>query len=56
MVTFLVKENYIKWTTKHSLQVNEAELISYVQQAFHMEDEKHQQLLEIATMKEVDEI
>ena len=36
-----------------AVQVNEAELISYVQQAFHMEGEKHQQLLDIATMKEV---
>ena len=35
------------------MQVNETELINYVQQAFHMEEEKHQQLLEIATMKEV---
>lgn len=35
-----------------AVQVNEAELISYVQQAFHMEGEKHQQLLDIATMKE----
>ena len=34
-------------------QVNETELINYVQEAFHMESEKHQQLLEIATMKEV---
>ena len=34
-------------------QVNETELIKYVQEAFHMEQEKHQQLLEIATMKEV---
>ena len=32
--------------------MNETELISYVQEAFHMESEKHQQLLEIATMKE----
>ena len=34
-------------------QVNETELINYVRDAFHMEEEKHQQLLEIATMKEV---
>ena len=34
-------------------QVNEQELINYVQDAFHMDEEKHQQLLEIATMKEV---
>ena len=33
--------------------MNETELIDYVQQAFHMEDEKHKQLLDIATMKEV---
>ena len=33
--------------------MNDSELIDYVQQAFHMEDEKHQQLLDIATMKEV---
>ena len=33
--------------------MNETELINYVQEAFHMESEKHQQLLEIATMKEV---
>ena len=33
--------------------MNETELINYVQEAFHMEGEKHQQLLEIATMKEV---
>ena len=37
-----------KWS-----QVNETELINYVQEAFHMESEKHQQLLDIATMKEV---
>ena len=35
------------------LQVNETELINYVRDAFHMDEEKHQQLLEIATMKEV---
>jgi predicted transposase YbfD/YdcC len=34
-------------------QVNETELINYVRDAFHMDEEKHQQLLEIATMKEV---
>ena len=33
--------------------MNETEMINYVQEAFHMESEKHQQLLEIATMKEV---
>ena len=29
------------------------ELINHVQASFHMEQEKHDQLLEIATMKEV---
>jgi hypothetical protein len=33
--------------------VNEVELINHVQSSFHMEKEKHEQLLEIATMKEV---
>ena len=35
------------------LQVNDGELIKHIQESFHMEEEKHQQLLEIATMKEV---
>lgn len=33
-------------------QVNQTELIKHVKEAFHMEDEKHGQLLDIATMKE----
>jgi len=54
-----VEELYVEvlYTVLHMIgcdidQVNEAELISYVKDAFHMEEEKHQQLLEIATMKE----
>ena len=34
-------------------QISETELISHVQAAFHMEDDKHEQLFDIATMKEV---
>ena len=33
------------------MQVNEVELIQHVQASFHMDQEKHEQLLEIATMK-----
>lgn len=54
-----VEELYVEvlYTVLHMIgcdidQVNETELINYVRDAFHMEEEKHQQLLEIATMKE----
>ena len=44
LFTFLIKTNV-------ALQVNEVELIQHVQASFHMDQEKHEQLLEIATMK-----
>ena len=44
LLTFLIKTNV-------DLQVNEVELIQHVQASFHMDQEKHEQLLEIATMK-----
>jgi len=54
-----VEELYVEvlYTVLHMIgcdvdQVSETELINYVRDAFHMDEEKHQQLLEIATMKE----
>lgn len=54
-----VEELYVEvlYTVLHMIgcdtgEVNDGELIKHIQDSFHMEQEKHQQLLEIATMKE----
>jgi len=54
-----VEELYVEvlYTILHMIgcdtgEVNEVELIKHVQSSFHMDQEKHEQLLEIATMKE----
>merc|ERR1719391_1011134 len=54
-----VEELYVEvlYTILHMIgcdtgEVNGVELIKHVQSSFHMDQEKHEQLLEIATMKE----